>query len=577
MNRWKFQQLDVLLRAISEVFSLFNLNRRHKQKLWQVRFVALFSCSLLTSVWIFPAVSADRISFDKGVFGEFYISIDDLTVFAKTEKITPSFAYYADRFEPKDLAKLRALLNRRFDINQVTASTFLNLPIGKELIQELGLIIDSPQRVSQPALRGASILAAAEPGGLTILNVLRLYSTKTLKLNTGRIIEAVNEATKILADTERAFLVLEREAEGKISNSLDLSTLQDLRNVGSNKWHKEYLTVPSDSNNPSSRQTEAVVYLPVASNKPAPLIVIAPGLNTDWQNFEYIAKHLASYGFGVAGVNFPGTNAKRIDAVLKGLDTPPLDNQWVLQPQVVTRLLDEIENKSQVDSAWQGKLDLQNVGIIGQSLGGYTAMAIAGAKVDWQHLQQECQTIGNPEQINLNSALFWQCQGAANSIPDTDLQDERIVAAIAVNPVTNPVFSESGINRLKTPLMMIAGDKDLFTPALDEQLLPFSWLSEIDKYLVLVKNSTHFSFIGGEDSDNDEIGLPLRIADDDPALARSYLEVLSVAFFKIYLAKQKGFALYLTETYIESISKQPLPINLLRSLDSDRLKEIIED
>ena len=124
--------------------------------------------------------------------------------------------------------------------------------------------------------------------------------------------------------------------------------------------------------------------------------------------------------------------------------------------------------------------------------------------------------------------------------------------------------------------MMIAGDKDLFAPALDEQIEPFSWLPEIDKYLVLVKNSTHFSFIGGEDSDNDEIGLPLQIADDDPALARSYLEVLSVAFFKIYLAKQREFALYLTEPYIESLSKQPLPINLLRSLDSDRLKEIIE-
>ena len=550
--------------------------RKKLRKLGQASSIALFSCSFLTFAWILPAVSAERISFSYGVFGEFYISIEDLETFARTGEITSSLAYYADRFSEENLAQLRDLLNRHFEIDRVTASVFLNLPIGKELIQELDLIIDSPAKVSQPALRGALILAAAEPEGLTILNVLRLYSTKTLKLNTDRIAEAVDEATKLLADTERVFKTLQEEQGVAVDNSVGINTSVDLSNLGSMKWRKEYLTIKPVGNESFSRPIKGVVYLPVATDKPAPLVVIAPGLNSDWQNFDYIAQHLASYGFGVAALNFPGTNAQRVNAVLNGLDTPPSDNQWVLQPKVVTRLLDEIERKLDSDSQWQGKLDLQKVGIIGQSLGGYTTMAIAGAKVDWQHLQQECRTIGSPEQIDLNPALYWQCQGAANSIPNTDLQDERIVAAIAINPVTNPVFSKSGIDRLKTPLMMIAGDKDLFAPALDEQIEPFSWLPEIDKYLVLVKNSTHFSFIGGEDRGNDEIGLPLQIADDDPALARSYLEVLSVAFFKIYLAKQRGFALYLTKPYIESLSKQPLPINLIRSLNSDRLKEIIE-
>ena len=570
MSKTKRKKINLV---VSQLFSRSTWKKL--RKLGQASSIALFSCSFLTSAWILPAVSAERIAFSYGIFGEFYISIEDLETFARTGEITSSLAYYADRFSEENLAELRNLLNRHFDINQVTASVFLNLPIGKELIQELDLIIDSPAKVSQPALRAALILAAAEPEGLTILNVLRLYSTKTLKLNTDRIAEAVDKATNLLADTERVFKTLQEEQGVAVDNSVEINTSVDLSNLGSMKWRKEDLTIKPVGNEPSSRPIKGVVYLPVATDKPAPLVVIAPGLNTDWQNFEYIAQHLASYGFGVAALNFPGTNAQRVNAVLNGLDTPPLDNQWVLQPKVVTRLLDEIERKTQSDSQWQGKLNMQKVGMIGQSLGGYTTMAIAGAKVDWQHLQQECRTIGSPERIDLNPALYWQCQGAANSIPNTDLQDERIVAAIAINPVTNPVFSKSGMERLKTPLMMIAGDKDLFAPALDEQLKPFSWLSEIDKYLVLVKNSTHFSFIKGDDSN--KIGLPLQIADDDPALARSYLEVLSVAFFKIYLAKQREFAPYLTEPYIESISKQTLPINLLRSLDSDRLKEIIKD
>ena len=557
--------------AVSKLFS--RSTRQKHRKVWRACLVALFSCSLLSTTFILPAVSADRLAFSYGVFGEFYISVADLEIFAEEGKITPSFAYYVDRLSKKDLAQLRDLLNRRFDVNQVTASIFLDLPIGKELIREIGLIIDSPQRVSQPALRGAVILAAAKPEGLTILNVLRLYSTKKLKLNTKQITNAINEANKLLADTERIFTALENKAANQIetTNSTDIDTLANLEELGGQKWRKESIVIKPAN----YRQIEGAVYLPVDTSKPAPLIVIAPGLNTDWQNFAYLAEHLASYGFGVATVNFPGSDAKRINAVLNGLDVPPADNRWVEQPKVVTWLLNEIENKSKSDSSWQGKLNLQRVGIVGQSLGGYTAMAVAGAKVDWKHLQRECVKLQNPGQINLNPSLYLECQGATATSPATDLHDKRIVAAIAINPVANPVFSRRGMNQLDSSLMIVAGDKDLFAPALDEQIKPFSWLPDIDKYLVLVKNSTHFSFIGKEDSNKTE--LPSQIIGFEPAIARSYLKVLSIAFFESNLAQQDKFKSYLTETYIKSISKQPLPINLLRSLEPSQLKQLIEE
>ncbi len=516
-----------------------------------------------------PATSAERISFDYGVFGEFYISIADLEAYAKTGEITSSLAYYADRFSPEDLTKLRDLLNRSFEVNVVTTSTFLNLPIGRELTRQIGLIIDSPARVSQPAIRASLILAATQPEGLTILNVLRLYSTKTLRLNTERIFEAVDEATKLLADTERIFQALQQAARAK-TDVIDVDTLANLSRLGTQKWRTEAVTFNSDIDR---HQVNGVVYFPVTTNQPVPVVVIAPGLNTNWQNFAYIAEHLASYGFGVAAVNFPGTNARRIDNLLNGLDTPPSDNQWVLQPKIVTQLLDEIERKITSDRSLQGKLNLQKVGIIGQSLGGYTAMAIAGAKVDWQHLQNECQKLQSSEQINFNPALFWQCQAPKTSPPKLDLKDERIVGAIAVNPVTNPIFSKSQMSEFESPLMMVAGDRDFFAPAVDEQLKPFTWLPKNDKYLVLVKNSTHFSFIAEENNDDEFL---TQTSDRDLALARSYLKTLSVAFFKTYLAQQDEFNSYLTESHLKSISKQPLPINMLRGLSSDRLQLIDE-
>ena len=544
--------------------------RRKQSKALRIYIVVLISSSFFCTTLISPAISANRIAFSYRFFGEFYVSIKDLEVFAKTEEVTPSFAYYADRVTEENLAELKDLLNRHFNINQLTASIFLDLPIGKELTQQISLIVNAPATVSQPALRAAVILAAAEPNGLTILNVLRFYSTKTLRLNTKKIVTAVDEATTILADTERVFQALSSQAsiDAKAADSSNLNSFADLRRSGAKKWRQEYLFIKSERD----RLIEGVVYLPENSGKPAPLVIIAPGLNTNWRNFTYIAEHLASYGFGVAAINFPGTNSQRVNAVLKGLDTPPSDNQWIEQPKIITRLLDEIEDKSQTNPIWQGKLNLQKVGIIGQSLGGYTAMAIAGAKVNWQHLEKECRSWQDSSRINLNPSLYWQCQSIAAPPPTTNLQDQRIVAAIAINPVTNPVFDRSGINQFDLPLMIVAGDKDLFAPALDEQIEPFTWLPEIAKYLVLVKNSTHFSFIGEE---TDEVKLPDQISGANLTLAHSYLKFLSVAFFQTYLA-QDEYDSHLSESHLKSISQQPLPINILRSLNSDRLKELID-
>ena len=76
--------------VVSQLFS--HSTRKKLRKAGQASSIALFSCSLLIHAWILPATGADRISFDYGVFGEFYISIADLEVFAKEGKITSSFA-----------------------------------------------------------------------------------------------------------------------------------------------------------------------------------------------------------------------------------------------------------------------------------------------------------------------------------------------------------------------------------------------------------------------------------------------------------------------------------------------------
>jgi predicted dienelactone hydrolase len=240
------------------------------------------------------------------------------------------------------------------------------------------------------------------------------------------------------------------------------------------------------------------------------------------------------------------------------------------QPKDVSLILDTLKQKMQSDPNWQGKLNLENVGILGHSLGGYTATAIGGARVQWSDVLKKCATLAAPNQINLNPALLWQCQGIDGAPPVKDLEDPRIKAVIAINPVTNPAFGNEGVNQLSVPMMFIAGSSDIFAPPLPEQISPFASLNKEDKYLLLVKNSTHLSFSQGTDK------LPHFIVGSGQNLAYDYLKSISLAFFNLYLNQQPEFKPYLTEAAIQKMGKEPLPLHLIKSLTQEQLNEAIK-
>ena len=94
------------IKAVKKLFSIRGTRRKSRKAGRTVILLSLLRCSFLSAVWITPAVSADRLAFTYGIFGEFYVSIADLETFAETGKITPHFAFYADRVSDENLAEL---------------------------------------------------------------------------------------------------------------------------------------------------------------------------------------------------------------------------------------------------------------------------------------------------------------------------------------------------------------------------------------------------------------------------------------------------------------------------------------
>jgi predicted dienelactone hydrolase len=310
------------------------------------------------------------------------------------------------------------------------------------------------------------------------------------------------------------------------------------------------------------------IYLPQRSPQPAPVVVISHGLGSDRISFQYLAKHLASYGFAVAVPEHPGSNAQQIQNLVTGRTNELAEPaEFINRPLDIKDLLDYLTKLSTTDPAYQGQLDLQRVGVIGQSFGGYTALALAGAGINFAQLENDCEL----ENETWNLSLLLQCRARGLERNQYNFSDPRIKAAIAINPIVSSILGETNLSQIKIPVMLIAGSADTVAPALLEQIQPFTWLTSPNKYLVLMNNGTHFSAI--EESPQSLFLAPAEAIGPEPALARRYVSGLSLAFMESFLNNKSNFRPYLEPSYALSISGDTLGLRILRSLTLQQLQQ----
>jgi predicted dienelactone hydrolase len=149
------------------------------------------------------------------------------------------------------------------------------------------------------------------------------------------------------------------------------------------------------------------------------------------------------------------------------------------------------------------------------------------------------------------------------------LRDERVKAAIAINPLSSEIFGPEELAKIAIPTMIVSGSADIVTPALDEQILPFTALQTPERYLVLLRNGTHFSTLGATDED---VELPPAVLGPDPAIAQDYMRSLGVAFFGLYIAGTPNYRPYLRADYGQSLSNTAMPMSVINTLTPDQLK-----
>ena len=528
---------------------------------------------LSTALSAVPALGAERIAFFYPPFGEFSISINALEVFAKQGKITNEFNFYAKRASPQQLAQLRDLLQRRFEVSPTLVSQFTYSPLGETVLHRLGGLLQTDSKLNGfYALRSSFILAAADPEGLTVLNMLRRFPTRSIQLNLNRSLKIVGNFSDFTKKRDAIVVAIQQQAAAEVAaeSQVDFSQQPDLRLPGSFNWQQKTLTLHDLARD---RTLRVDLYLPQPGNQisqqAAPVIVISHGAGEDRTSFAYLAQHLASYGFAVAVLEHPGIDSQRFQQYFAGLAGPPEPMESINQPKDVKYLLNQLQRLDKSDSKLQGRLNLQQVGVIGHSLGGYTALTLAGAKINFEQLSKDCNN-----NDFLNMSLLVQCKAAL--LPSTvyPLQDKRVKAVIAVNPLTSTILGQSGLSQIQVPLMLVGASKDIVTPAVPEQIRPFTWLKTPNKYLVLIENATHFSTVGESASGQSVLPVPSELIGPNPAIARIYLKALGVAFFQTYIANRPEYHSYLDASYAKFVSQAPLNLSLVQSFTETQLDEV---
>ena len=524
-----------------------------------------------------PSAAAERIYISYSVF-ERSIAIEDLEQYAREGILSGDLLAYSQYATPKSLEQLQRVLTSRAELNPVAVSNFLYTFQGEALLRRLSQVIQTESRqTSIYALRAAMILAAADDEGLTLLNVLRHYPTQGIRVDLDRSLDMAKELQALVEDNQQAIEVVNQRAIQEIAGNapFNLSLQPDLRKPGPFSWEERTITL-ADGNR--DRVFLADLYLPNRV-RPAPVVVISHGLGSDRSSFRYLGKHLASQGFAVAIPEHLGSNAEQIQNLLGGKANNVINpKEFIDRPLDIKLLLDDIAERGRTDPSLQQRLALDSVGVIGQSFGGYTALALAGADIDFAHLSANCDALNQ----SWNLSLLLQCQArnlAGASVPaqNPPLRDERVKAAIAINPINSSILGPGSMGRIQIPVMIVSGTADTVAPPLAEQIQPFTWLSTANKYLVLLHAGTHFSTIGIEASAPEGIPIPNAAIGPDPALAQSYVKSLSTAMMETFLSNRPEYSRYLTASYAKTIGKSPIKLTLVQSLAEERLSRILAE
>jgi predicted dienelactone hydrolase len=410
------------------------------------------------------------------------IKLADLKTLAETGTASPNLQAYARTLSPQQRSQILSALKANFNIDAVSVRNFLDTPTGNTLVSELASTTSRRDRLGELFVKSALVLGARAPEGLSAISFIEAYPSPRLEIDLNRAFQVAGNFNGAFWQSQ-AFMAA-------ISPQLALKRPQidipfDPTQLGSAQVQVLSLNLNDEERR---REIPVDVYWSTAASPDKPLIVFTHGLGSVRTELRYLAEHLASHGYIVAALEHPGSNETHVRNALKG-KAPLLEaEEFLHRPKDVSFVLDQLKTLNQTSGTLQGKLAPERVMVVGYSVGGSTALSLAGAELQLTQLKQRC-----PGKV-LAFSLGENAQCFAKALPEDryQLRDPRIKAAIAFSPTTSLLFGETGITKVAVPTLITAASADKTTPVLTEQVIAFDKMPS-PKWLVGFVGGTHLS------------------------------------------------------------------------------------
>ncbi|PSO99681.1 MAG: dienelactone hydrolase [Cyanobacteria bacterium QS_7_48_42] len=518
------------------------------------------ACSflLVLSCGVAPAAAAERLTLRIGPVKQ-SVAVSDLEQFAETGELPPSMQPFAPLLKPQ----LRQLLTKHLQIDPSLAdqflADFLQSPDGERLFRQLSQALPGS---SLEELQATFDLALQQADGLSAISFLRAYPEETIAVD---LTSAVGIAARLnLSYLQSKILSPLLEQKLKINADASFHSNFDPTARGNQPVQKRTLVLRDHQ-----RQRTIPVDIYSSPHPTGPMVVMSHGFAADSKFLAYLGRHLASYGFTVASLEHPGSN---IDSFLKmsmSSEVDPSDlveaSEYIDRPKDVSFLLDELEKLNQNSPYWEGKFNTQQVSVIGHSLGGYTALALAGGELDFKELRSFCRNISL---IGRSPADWLQCAATDWADSKVQLRDPRVVQVIAFNPVIRKLFGDDGLAQVSVPTLIYSGGEDVIAPALNHQLRPFDQLQGEEKYLITASSGTHLSITDPSNLNSlmEQNTLVKQFVGSEAEPVRELVRGVSLAFVKQLTPKANLYQPFLTPAYAQFLSTPRISMRLTTEL-----------
>ncbi|WP_008311514.1 alpha/beta hydrolase [Leptolyngbya sp. PCC 6406] len=488
------------------------------------------------------AGAVDQVQVDWGVL-KTTVTIADLEAVATTGQVPPHLRFY----RPLLTVAVQQTLTNPLSLDPAISDRFITELLtssnGQHLLERLLAVVPG---VNPEVLQEAIQTAAEDENGFNILAILRALPGETLTLEGRKLLSLLVQLG--LSHLEQAALsgVLNRalEATPVVDTTFDPATPGP---VEFKLWSLKVRDRDRDRSIPIdvywSRHTRG------------PLVILSHGFGADRYFLAYLAEHLASYGLTVVAIEHPGSNVAALSEST-GAILPA--QEFVDRPLDVTLVLDRLAEINQTTFPLRGSFNLEEVTLVGHSLGGYTGLVLAGARPDQQALTHFCQGL----QTNTLTPADWlQCAATDLVLPDQSLADDRITQLVVMNPIIGQLFGPEGLRQITVPTLMVTGTQDSVTPITTQQLRPFDQLSG-PRALVAIIGGTHLS-VGDPKNINPALTrIPFmpELPTEETAQLRQYLQGTVLSFLMQQTPAAHRYQPFLSATYAQSFSTEILPL-----------------